>query len=264
MILFYIPFLLCFIPLFLSSIYIPKHLHYTTDNYAIVKDNIGVFSEADEDRLQASITNFYNQTHIPIEIITVYNSEWLGEYNSLEEYAYDLYLDEFGFKNENNWLLVYSQPEGTVGDRNVNWFWHGMQGDNTDGILTERLTGIFNENVQSQLKKSSKYSIGDAFVNSIDLLTENTKKVYIEKITFFMSLGSLIFIFIHGYLMIFAGTTSKKEYEEHQQYIKCPSSRYEATNEVKCEYCNGIYIKGTVTNCPYCGAAVSTGEYNFK
>lgn len=135
-----------------------------------------------------------------------------------------------------------------------------MQGDNTDIVLAEKLTDLFNENVQKQLTANSRYTTAEAFIHSLNLLTENVKKVNIDIDTFCAAGVMLVFICVHGYLMIFSGTISKKKQKEYQEYIKCPNTFM----EIKCNYCGGIYAKGTANKCPYCGAPLSEEDKKIK
>ena len=45
---------------------------------------------------------------------------------------------------------------------------------------------------------------------------------------------------------------------QYKDYVLCPLDGVKDVHkqEVKCDYCGGIYYKGTVLNCPHCGASV--------
>lgn len=95
-----------------------------------IKDTAGVID--DMDKVQNAIVDFYDETGIPVEIMTVNNEDWQGSYSKLEDFAYDMYVTEFD--DEEHWLVVYSEPASPDPDFN-DWYWEGMQGDDTDVCL---------------------------------------------------------------------------------------------------------------------------------
>ncbi len=79
---------------------------YIEDNAYVLDDN--VLSD-DMTELNESLRKFKELTGIEPHIITVYDSDWENHYNSLENYAYDLYVNRFS--DEKHFLIVYSEPE---------------------------------------------------------------------------------------------------------------------------------------------------------
>lgn len=132
LLIFYIPFIafaLCFM---LYGVHIPQKMKPPASTEIQVKDDLGIFSE--ESKIKKELTEFYELTGIVPAIVTVNNDVWEPYYTSLENYAYDLYVNSWN--DEKHWLIVYSNDQGTNPDF-LDWHWEGMQGDDTDGILTE-------------------------------------------------------------------------------------------------------------------------------
>lgn len=118
---------------------------------------------------------FYNRTGISPAVITVENSDWQGYYSDLENYAYDLYVNHFA--DESHWLIVYSTPDGySSSDGFEDWYWEGMQGNDTDDVLTKSVTNSFNDELQKNLTARTRYTVSSAISTSFDDLTPTVMK----------------------------------------------------------------------------------------
>jgi len=225
---------------------VKKTMEYDTE--IIIEDRAQIISESEEDALMEELEEFRNKTGITPAFFTVNNEDWEKEYKNLEKYSYDLYLDEF--KDEKHWLIVYSEPEAPDADFN-DWYWEGMQGDNTDSILSRKKTEIFNKSFQKNLLKRDKYTVAQALTESFDefnkVVMERNKDDW--KISLVFGIMSLI---TNGVAVVFIvfGVRSKKQ----------KKTAFECTDEVirqaTCEYCGGIYIVGHHNNCPHCQAQI--------
>ena len=118
--------------------------------------------------LSKAMDAFGEKTGISPAFLTINESEWAGQYDTLESYAYNRYLTEF--PDEMHWLIVYSVP--TDG---INWSWEGMQGDDTDPILTTEITDKFNSDLQSMLENNN-YTVGSAVSSAFSHISEIVKK----------------------------------------------------------------------------------------
>lgn len=95
----------------------------TSPSYSCeIVDCAGVIDDAD--MVQSAIDDFYDETGIPVEVMTVNNEDWQGSYSKLEDFAYDMYVTEFD--DEEHWLVVYSEPTSPDPDFN-DWYWEGMR-----------------------------------------------------------------------------------------------------------------------------------------
>ncbi len=179
-----------------------------------VKDEIGAIGS--NRALETSMKSFETKTGICPYIITVYDSEWQGKYNSLEDYAYSLYVNNFA--DEQHFLLVYSEPEDADSLDFVDWSWEGMQGDETDPILTVESMEKFNSDIQKYLTIDS-LSTGDAFEKAF-----SNANGYLMKAAGLGSEQGLFLLFFgiawYGFIAFFIATTirgyivSNREYQE--------------------------------------------------
>lgn len=243
--LFYVPFIIVIFGMIADCYHHPKKLPQNYDYRIIIEDRANVLG--DETTLKNSLIAFYNKTGISPAVITVNNSDWLGHYSSLENYAYDLYVNHF--TDESHWLIVYSQPNDySTSDSFVDWYWEGMQGDDTDSILTDAVTDDFNNKMQKNLTASTRYTVSSAIISAFDDTTPTVMKATINWEMIGVGGFMLLFMCIHAFFMI--GFNPKaKNYAKAQ---KCPTY----TREEKCEYCDNIYVVGTCTECPHCGAPI--------
>lgn len=127
----------------------------TSPSYSCeIVDCAGVIDDAD--MVQSAIDDFYDETGIPVEVMTVNNEDWQGSYSKLEDFAYDMYVTEFD--DEEHWLVVYSEPTSPDPDFN-DWYWEGMQGDDTDNIITVDVVDDFKDLMQKYLTANSLFHL---------------------------------------------------------------------------------------------------------
>ncbi len=194
----YIPFLIPTVIMIGADIATSTAKHSADyDTSIIIKDEANVFEQTAP--LYDALTGFYEKTEIPPAVITVPFEDWTIN-GSLEDYAYDRYLSEFS--DENHWLIVYSQ-RGQIGDADFDWSFEGMQGDNTDDILTSSVTSDFNADLYHKLETLEKKP-EIAITEEFNLLTQKIKKpsFFHKHVMFFSALGMLAFVLLHAYLMM--------------------------------------------------------------
>lgn len=225
---------------------VKKTMKYDTE--IIIEDNAGIITRAEEKELMKELEEFQDLTGITPAFYTVYNEDWTKKYKKLEYYAYDLYVDEF--EDEKHWLIVYSEPKNP--DQYFNdWYWEGMQGDDTDSILSRKKTEIFNSSFQKNLLKRDKMTVAEALTGSFDdfnkvVMTKN-KDDWMMTVVF--GIVSLVANGA-GVLFIVFGVRSRKQ---KKTAFECND---EVIRQAKCEYCGGVYIVGHHTNCPHCQAQI--------
>lgn len=251
----------------------PQKMDTSPSYHCEIKDTAGVID--DMDKVQNAIVDFYDETGIPVEdkanvlgntaelrnslvafynrtgispaVITVENSDWQGVYSDLENYAYDLYVNHFA--DESHWLIVYSTPDGySSSDGFEDWYWEGMQGNDTDDVLTKSVTNSFNDELQKNLTARTRYTVSSAISTSFDDLTPTVMKSKVNWAMLFTSIAILAFVCLHACLMIGINPKARK-------YAKAkPCS--DAAQEKACEYCGYTYVVDTCTECPHCGAPI--------
>ncbi len=229
----------------------PKKLDTSTYTSTIeIADTIHIID--DKAGLAASLKEFQDETGITPALITVHNEDWEKNYVSLEAYAYDLYVN--AYPDEMHWLIVYSEPTDPDPDFN-DWKWEGMQGDDTDDILGDRETSLFNRTLHDNLLRRSQYTVDEAVSNAFDTLTPVAMKKYIPK-------GAIIpLAVINGFLLFFCLISLDLHPKKERLYRKAVECPEQFVDQEACEYCGGIYIVGLNTTCPSCGAPVKPHDY---
>ena len=145
------------------------------DGDVYIVDNIGVIDN--EDSLKEVMQEFEDLTGIYPCVMTVYDSDWNQDYEELWQYAYDVYINTYS--DELHFLIVYSEPENAAEFDFVEWAWEGIQGDDTDPILTKHNVRIFKDALQADLLQD-KVSVGEAFENAFEEILQYLK-VHFDK-----------------------------------------------------------------------------------
>ena len=250
MLIFYLPFILGIGLIMRGTILPPQKLSADYNTAVVVKDGINVLD--DTERLKSSLENFLGKTGITPAVFTVCNEEWQGKYDSLENYAYDLYVNSF--RDEKHWLIVYSEPKMPDDDFS-DWYWEGMQGDDTDSILTVNTADSFTLRLQHLLTDRS-VSVNDALCDSFDELSDSIMKVKIDPTAILILMIFVGFIGVHAYLMVFHDPNRK-----YRNAVECPIEQpAEAFHEEKCPYCGASYMSGRDTRCPSCQALLEISD----
>ncbi len=217
----------------------PQKMDTSPSYHCEIKDTAGVID--DKDKVQNAIVDFYDETGIPVEIMTVNNEDWQGSYSKLEDFAYDMYVTEFD--DEEHWLVVYSEPASPDPDFN-DWYWEGMQGDDTDNIITVDVADDFKDLMQKYLTANSRYDVSSAIAAAFDETTPNVMDGHVE---WLFVIWGLLLSGIGAYEIYQTLITNKKAY---RSAVKCANDAKEDT----CEYCGNVYVIGTCHECPHCGA----------
>lgn len=234
--------LVCVIP--------PDKIKAKYDTTIVIEDSAQVLDG--DTGLRNALEAFYDETGITPAIMTVHNDDWQNHFSSLDNYAYELYVNRFS--DEYHWLLVYSEPASPDPDFN-DWYWVGMQGDNTDKILNESKLNSFNETLQKYLTASSRYSVSEAFEQVFEDVTPTIRQIDNWPRLIFSDLMSYAFIaapfcgFILGYWSEYKKNKDKK-------YIEITDIPKDKIEEDNCEYCGGLFIRGKHLTCPHCGAVI--------
>lgn len=241
--LFFIPFILFELMLVVVAFLPPSRLDVDySDTHIYIEDNAYVLGG--ESTLRNECQTFFDKTGITPAIFTVYNDDWEEYYDSLEDYAYDLYVN--CFDDEKHWLIVYSQDRYPGGW--VDWYWEGMQGDDTDAVLNYNVTDAFDDNLQKYLLQNGKYSVGEAIAKAFGDANEMVMQPYTDWSLFVAAGFFLIYTVVCMYGVVH---NPNKKYANAVQYKNAGEPV-----EYTCDYCGGIYIAGTCTTCPHCGAGV--------
>lgn len=262
LLIFYIPFVLSAVMMIVSSFGIPSKLKVDYNSQIVIEDNAHVLG--DTTKMTEALDDFFNTTGIAPAVMTVYNSDWQDNYTNLEKYAYELYVNKF--YDEKHWLIVYSQPEDPDDEFN-NWYWEGMQGDDTDSIITSSVAYDFTDDLHKRLLIKGT-SVNDAITDSFNALTPTVMKFRFEGETFGIGLFMLLFVCIHAFFMVFFRPNANKykgAVEVSMGANDIPFAQTPAHSvtmkQASCEYCGGVYTVGSCNVCPHCGAPIQPQDY---
>ena len=130
-----------------------------------IEDNVGLFDDEANSKIMSSFENFRDKTGITPRLIVTYNEIWQNEYDSLEDYAVNLYNSTI--LDSEHWLLVYSvSKEDPEGD----WYWQTVDGVDIYPLLTKyvshRFCEVFEEGVIDE-----DTSISDAVCKAVDTMS---------------------------------------------------------------------------------------------
>ena len=218
----------------------------------VIEDNLGIF-ESKRD-LKDTLKDFYEETGIVPAVITVRNEDWNEDYKSLEAYAYDVYVNRF--HDEYHWLIIYS--ESTKDNDFNDWYWEGMQGNYTDPILTEKITGQFTESLQTRLLQRDTYSVDEAIGATFVEYTPKMMKMHFDGLLF----GVCMFFFLlmggASFYTIFVAYKPEKVPEYYKNAQPCELN---VVFQESCSFCGGVFIVGMHTSCPHCGAVIPPHNY---
>lgn len=267
LIFFYIPFIFAVFSIFAGSLCFPEKpmTTFSKSNVAVI-DTADVFTTTEEQSLHEKLLEFGEKTGVTTQIITVDYDEWTDN-GSLENYAYYRYYAQFN--DENGWLIVYSEEDDGYGD----WSWEGIQGDNTYDTMDVFLDD-FNTIFHSQLVLNQVPEVSVAFTTAFDRAIDTFENQHFSVDFAMLPIGFfvLIFISVHGYIMIFAGTKKKYSYKELKEVVASDSDAFNYTKYnfepttrqsvsqnqpkplIECRYCGYKYEMETDNRCPNCHA----------
>ena len=236
------------IALLAGAFHNPSRMTTDYDTAIYISDGAHLMTVEEQGKLMTSLEKFQDETGITPCVMTVNNEAW-EDRSSLEQHAYDLYVERF--KDEKHWLIVYSQPKNPDASFN-DWYWEGMQGNDTDGILTDSYTNRFNKSLQKKLLKESKYSVGEAIGEAFD---ELTPVIMVPYISWGMIIGAAILVVVSTAGIVLIQIFMRKSEKKYSNMIKVDAS--ELLQQAKCDYCGGVYIVGHHTTCPHCQAQIT-------
>ena len=229
----------------LSEIHIPKKVVIDYDIGIIIEDDLNVLDEADRAEMERMFSQFREDTGVTPSFITVSDSKWRDQADTLEIYAYRSYVERFD--DEKHWLVVYAEYGN-------NWAWEGMLGDDCGDMITPEMEDEFTETIQENLWASTRYLVAGAICDGFERIGQKAQTVQIDSSDIMLLLiaaGSACY----GVFMILRSIREKPEDDPRLRSERCRVDQEKPREDV-CEYCGGIYVHGVHTSCPHCGAPV--------
>lgn len=248
--LFYIPFIIAIFSMLAGVISHPKKLKVDYTPSIMIDDYADVIPIEDQTKLMDSMMHFYQETGISPYVLTVNHDQWMPYYDNLELFAYDRYVNLF--EDEKHWLIVYSEPE-YEDEYFLDWYFEGMQGDDTDPIITQRIANAFTDDLQEKLTDRTHYSVGQAIASVFDTYAVKAMETNVEFDQLVPAGAMALFIGVHMFFMVF--------YNPDKKYANAVECKGEMVQEANCDYCGGVYVIGTVTSCPHCNGAIRAHSY---
>lgn len=222
----------------------PKPLATNYDTTIVIADEGSALSSEQTLSMQSKFLDFRSLTGITPAFLSVdptYSVVYKSD-DAFERHAYYEYLDRFN--DEKHWLLVYMGGE--------DWKFVGMQGNDTDDIITYQVATTFAKNVVTKLEQN--VDITTAINSSFDLITPGLmNKSYHLDSTYIV--GTAFFTLFSG-LMFGVSICNLKN-----AYTVGKSKELPKDSILKnCPYCDSPYYSGTVKTCPKCGAPLDDDE----
>ena len=157
------------------------------------------------EELEKNLEEFEDLTGICPIVYAVYNDDW-DDYKDLEDYAYDLYVDNYS--DEEHFVIVYSIDEDDAGD----WYWETMVGDDTDDILTEGRLKTFGKALQKRLESGTEpgKAISETIEDSFDYIMASPAELGEMRAPTVMMSFMIIFLVI---MMVIAIKQYSRKYE---------------------------------------------------
>lgn len=216
-----------------------------------IVDEINVLG--DTSRLRESLNTFKETTGIIPVVVTIDQAVWKNDNYSLEQYAYNYYV--FNFTDEKHWLILYSENDsntGTFGE----WSWEGMQGDDTDVIINQKIADEFTDTLHNNFLRASNTTKADAIADAFDSITPGIMGLRVDASKL---VGGVFQMFIPAIFIIVSVSGYKSTKKKYEGFEEVKGAQMQPNNiplEDTCKYCDGVYVVGTVIKCPHCDAPI--------
>ena len=231
----------------------PKKISPPYKKEIIIDDRADLISSSEEDTLMDTLEVFYDKTGIVPAVVTVNNDYWIEGENKKDftKVAYNEYLAMF--KDEKHWLIMYSQPKEPDPDFN-DWYWEGMQGDNTDNILTKDKTREFTDDLHKKFLQTKKYTVGGAINSAFEELNGYVMNTQINPVP--LCFGIIILACcVPLTIYVLDIHPFKKAKLKKAFFVNTPGNSVPL--EAQCDYCGGTYVIGAHLACPFCYAPIT-------
>ena len=234
----------------------PKKLSLPYDSAVRVTDRAGVLTAQDEAQLKDVFTRFQEETGITPAFLSVSPDEWKGRYSRFTNFAYDAYVNLF--HDESHWLLCYSGDASADFD---DWVWEAMQGDNTDGILTEKVADTFTQSVQKYLTARTRYTVGQAFCQGFEDILPGLMKTgfRFDPDESDGTIGITVILLVISVVWLISSLRQARMARDKVGAVRCPTDQGKVQEDT-CEYCGGVYVHGIHIRCPHCGAPIQAAS----
>lgn len=231
-----------------AGIHNPQKLTTNYNTTLIIQDDLHTLSDEEKSTLSETFQEFFALSGVCPSLLTVDNLTWMSQKPSLEDYAYQTYVNRFS--DEKHWLIVYAANNADKND----WHFEGMQGNDTDSIITTKVANTFNDALVAGLQNPNT-TAGQAINDSFQAIMPG-----LMDFSFYVEPGLWIFAGVWTVTMGFIITTqivSDVRGKALRNAVKAPSE----LKLERCEYCGAEYYVDTTSRCPNCGASLGPMHY---
>lgn len=238
----------------ISELFVSGPLSLNYDTEIVIDDEIGIVDNKAE--LTNAFEAFQEKTGVTFSIVTRSpENEYMG--NTYETQAYNCYVSRWD--DERHWLIYYV---GSTLDRADDWHWELMCGDDCTKILSTSVENQFTRDFHRYLVAADRYSFSEAVLAALNNINVQPGTIKADEII--LLLPALVFpafgiiFLISGIITVIKSLTPEEKAKSKAVEINVAS----VCQEVVCDYCNGVYVKHTCTECPHCGAPVKVDNIN--
>ena len=246
--------LFAFIPLAImlfTAFHNPTKLSTNYVSNIQISDPVDALSDEEEATLQSTFEEFYTVSGISPYLLAIDNETWSNSFSSLEDYAYREYLKLFN--DESHWLIVYA---GKSGSPRENWHFEGMQGNDTDGILTTKVTDSFNSTLYEDLRGNA-YTVGGALEHAFRSILPGLMDQSFSIDPSMIAFSCIWFGMCAFFIAVMA--ISDKQKKALKTAVKAPDVNLASIKT--CIRCGTQYYPGSVTKCPKCGTSLADDRF---
>lgn len=228
------------------------------DKTIYIRDESDIIDDTDEDWLKEYLEEFRDETGVIVSVVT-YPYHNIGQ--SMEVEAYNEYCRMF--YDESHWLIYYV---GYDYDRTDDWEWHLMCGDDCVTVLSSSQEDKFTREFHKNLLRNMSFA--SAVVSAINELEPNTGTGFVYSKGAYVNdeyvggnpVSTLAVLGFYSIALIglIGAVLGIHELRKPIKDVNVAKMRATVLNGdvsyIKCDYCGGSIVVGTVTKCPYCGA----------
>jgi len=226
-------------PFFIKACMAPKKAE---SGYAapIINDKVEILGDTSD--LYAALDEFGKKTGITPAVETVYSDEYSL---SLQSYAYGRYLKLF--TNESSWLIVISCERSDPSNVSK-WRWEGMQGNDTDNILTTSVLEPFNKSIDDGFDFPMQDNPTKVLTDAFTKLNSYVMNPFVISDT---EIWAVFGFCMFGVLFGIAFAAVITSYKKYGKTIECADLNDNAKRA--CPKCGGESSIENHDYCPFCG-----------
>lgn len=232
-----------------------KPITSPTDTEIQIIDNYNLVTQTEKEELRESLTRFYEITGAVPAVEFTTDDTWYDDYNTCEDFAYNEYVTNFS--DEKHVLIIYSYGYSNEETGFNEFHWESMYGDELGRAVTTKDETTMLSIMQKNLTKANGHNVAHAIALSFDELSEqvsDTSIHFAERDMIITGLFLFFFAVLFLLIILIPIISTIKKYKLLKN--GCIHEVYKGMLQKNCAYCGCMYIVGTISSCPHCGAAI--------